>query len=199
MRITYYILFNKGWERVMLEEDKKVLVIYKSKYGSTKAYARWIADEVQGNLVEASKVKAEDLKKYDTIVFGGFLHAVGISGVKIITENFEELEDKKIIVFAVGCSPEKEDAINNVIASNFKDNIRGKINFYYLRGAFNFEKLGFVDKMMMNALKIKLKKIKPEELDEDSKGLLECYDNPVDWTDKKYIEPIIQCINNSVK
>lgn len=183
----------------MLEEDKKVLVIYKSKYGSTKTYARWIADEVQGNLVEASNIKVEDLREYDTIVFGGFLHAVGISGVKIITENFKDLEDKKVIVFAVGCSPEKEDAINAVIASNFKDNIRGKIGFYYLRGAFNFEKLGFVDKMMMNALKIKLKKMKPEELDEDSKGLLECYDNPVDWTDKKYIEPIIQCINNSIK
>lgn len=183
----------------MLEEDKKVLVIYKSKYGSTKVYARWIADEVQGNLVEASNIKVEDLKKYDTIVFGGFLHAVGISGVKIITENFKDLEDKKVIVFAVGCSPEKEDAINAVIASNFKDDIRGKISFYYLRGAFNFEKLGFVDKMMMNALKIKLKKMKPEELDEDSKGLLECYDNPVDWTDKKYIEPIIQCINSRIK
>lgn len=183
----------------MLEVDKKILVIYKSKYGSTKAYARWIADEVQGNLVEASKINAEDLKRYDTIVFGGFLHAVGISGVKIITENFKDLEDKKIIVFAVGCSPEKEDAINSVIASNFKDDIRGKINFYYLRGAFNFEKLSLVDKMMMNALKIKLKKMKPEELDEDSKGLLECYDNPVDWTDKKYIEPIIQCINNNIK
>ncbi|EQB89696.1 hypothetical protein M918_19510 [Clostridium sp. BL8] len=26
--------------------------------------------------------------------------------------------------------------------------------------------------------------------------ILKAYGNPVDWTDKKAIEPIIQCINN---
>lgn len=181
----------------MSQDVNKVLVIYKSKYGSTKRYAKWIAEGVNGDLIESSKVKSEHLKKYDTIVFGGFLHAVGISGVKIITENFKNIADKSLIVFAVGCTPEREKDIEKVFSANLKGEMRGKIQCFYLRGAFNYENLDFVDKMMMNALKIKLKKIKEEDLDEDAKGLLECYDNPVDWTDKKFIQPIVKCINKN--
>ncbi|WP_017414987.1 flavodoxin domain-containing protein [Clostridium tunisiense] len=181
----------------MSQGANKVLVIYKSKYGSTKRYAQWIAEETNGDLIESSKVKGEDLKKYDTIVFGGFLHAVGISGVKIITENFKNIADKRLIVFAVGCTPEREKDIEKVFSANLKAEMRGKIQCFYLRGAFNYESLDFVDKMMMNALKIKLKKIQEEDLDEDAKGLLECYDNPVDWTDKKFIQPIVKCINEN--
>ncbi len=180
----------------MLDNSNKVLVIYKSKYGSTKRYAQWIAEEINGDLIESSKVKGEDLKKYDTIVFGGFLHAVGISGVKIITENFKNIADKRLIVFAVGCAPERDKDIEKVFSANLKAEMRGKIQCFYLRGAFNYESLDFVDKMM-NALKIKLKKIQEEDLDEDAKGLLECYDNPVDWTDKKFIQPIVKCINEN--
>lgn len=180
----------------MLDNSNKVLVIYKSKYGSTKRYAQWIGEKVGGDLVEFSKVKAGDLVKYDTIVFGGFLHAVGISGVKVINENFKNIADKKIIVFAVGCTPEREKDMEKVFSTNFKGEIREKVHCFYLRGAFNYDNLDLVDKMMMNALKIKLKKMKEEDLDEDAKGLLECYDNPVDWTDKKAIEPIVQCIIN---
>jgi hypothetical protein len=36
------------------------------------------------------------------------LHAVGITGVKLITDNFEQLKNKKIIVFGTGCSPAKK-------------------------------------------------------------------------------------------
>jgi len=44
-------------------------------------------------------------------------------------------------------------------------------------------------------LKRKLKKKKPEELDEDTKGLLEAYNNPVDFTDEKAIGPLVSAIN----
>ena len=179
----------------MVQQSKRILVMYKSKYGSTKRYAEWIAYDVGADLLEVSKVKTKDIHKYDTIVFGGSLHAVGITGIKMITDNFKDLIDKKIIVFAVGCSPGRDDAINRVLSRNFTEDIRDKINFFYLRGAFNYKRLGFVDKIMMNMLKLKLKKKKEEALDEDSKGLLASYDNPVDWTDKQMIGPIVKCIH----
>ncbi|GIM29278.1 flavodoxin [Clostridium polyendosporum] len=178
----------------MVEHTKNIVVIYKSKYGSTKRYAEWIASNVNADLFEISTISLNDLQKYDTIIFGGSLHAAGIKGVKIITDNFKQLMNKKIIVFAVGCSPGRKDAINHVLYNNFTNDMKERVNFFYLRGAFNYKKLGFIDKIMMSALKSKLKRMKKEELDEDSRGLLECYDNPVDWTDKKTIIPIIECI-----
>jgi len=179
----------------MPKDSRKIAVIYKSKYGSTKRYAEWIAKAVEGDLFESSKIRLEDLLQYETIVFGSSLHAVGIKGVDLITKHFDQLKNKKIIVFATGCSPAKEEAIQHVINHNFATDIKEKIEFFYLRGAFNYNKLNFIDKMMMSMLKRKLKKKKPEELDEDTKGMLEAYNNPVDFTDEKAIGPLVSAIN----
>ncbi|QGU93892.1 flavodoxin [Clostridium bovifaecis] len=176
----------------MPNQLKKILVIYKSKYGSTRQYAEWIANDLKADLVDVSTIKVKDLLRYDVIIFGGFLHAVGISGLKIITDNFKEIMDKKIIVFAVGCSPKREDAISHVSSNNFTEEMKEKISFFYLRGAFNYEKLDLLDKMMMKALRVKLEKKNKEDLDEDSKGLLACYDSPVNWTNRNAIIPIVQ-------
>ena len=65
----------------------KAIVIYKSKYGSTKCYAQWIADELECDINDASNVKIEDLYEYDTIIYGGGLYAEVIAGVSLITKN----------------------------------------------------------------------------------------------------------------
>jgi len=51
----------------------------------------------------------------------------------------------------------------------------------------------------MYLLKKKLEHKKPYELTNDEKGMLAIYENPVDWTDKKAINPIVELINNSTK
>lgn len=179
----------------MLKNTKKVVVVYTSKYGSTKRYAEWIANDVNGDLFESSMVKVDDLLKYDTIVFGGSLHAVGIKGIKLITDNFNQLKDRRIIVFGIGASTVRSEVIQHVLDHNFTEEIKQKINFFYMRGAFNYNKLSFVDKTLMYMLKIKLQMKKKEELDEDSRGLLDCYAKPNDWADKKAIIPIVECID----
>ncbi len=178
----------------MPEISKKVAVIYKSNYGTTKRYAEWIAEEVNGDLFERAAVKISDLANYDVIIYGGSLHAVGIKGVKLITDNFNNLQDKKVIVYGVGASPAREEAFRAVFDKNFVDDIKEKVNFFMLRGAFDYSKLSVGDKVLMNMLKYQLEKKKPEELDEDMKGLLACYNEPADWTDKAAIAPIIDCI-----
>ena len=44
-------------------ENKKIIVIYKSKYGSTKYYADWIAKNIDADLLEVSEAKIEKLEK----------------------------------------------------------------------------------------------------------------------------------------
>ena len=43
----------------------KIAVIYKSKYGSTKKYAQWIAEEAKVNLFEYSEMDVKELVEYD--------------------------------------------------------------------------------------------------------------------------------------
>ena len=65
------------------------IVIYKSKYGSTKKYGKWIADELGCEITDAKDFKTENLKNYDTIIYGGGLYAEVIAGVSLIKELVE--------------------------------------------------------------------------------------------------------------
>ena len=130
-------------------------------------------------------------------MYGGSLYAIGIIGLGVIKDNFDKIKDKNLIVFSVGASPGREKALNDVRDHNFPPAMKKKINYFHLRGAFNYTRLNLLDKLLMSLLKFKLKRKKAEDLDEDSKGLLAAYDRPVDWTDKKAIAPIVDCIKKA--
>jgi len=148
----------------MSDNINKVVVIYKSKYGSAQRYAQWIADEVKADLFERSKITLNDILKYDTIVYGGSLYAAGILGISLIKKNFDKLKDKKVIVFSVGASPAHPEAINDIINNNFTEEMKGKVHFFHLRGGFNYKKLNPIDKILMYLLKKKIEHKKPDEL-----------------------------------
>ena len=174
----------------------KIAVIYKSKYGSTKTYAEWIAKATGANLFEHSQISAQNLLEYDTIVYGGALYMVGISGFSLIKDNFDKLKNKKLIVFSVGASPARKEALEEVITKNFTDEIRNTVNYFHLRGGLDYNSMNVKDKTLMFLLKKSIEKKKPEELDEDSKNLLETYGQKIDFTDERTIQPIIDCINS---
>ena len=180
----------------MADGSNRTVVIYKSKYGSTKRYAEWIAEEVHADLFKRSKVTIKDLLQYDTIVYGGSLYAAGILGISLIKKNFAKLVDKKVIVFSVGASPAHPEALISVKNHNFTEEMKRKVYFFHLRGGFDYSKLSPFDKFLMSLLKKKLKQKKPDELTDDERGMLASYDHPVDWINKKAIMPIIDVIND---
>lgn len=176
----------------MMEKKNNCVVVYRSKSGFTKNYASWIADELHCDLLEGTKTQIIDLQKYDTIIYGAGLYAVGINGIKLITKNFSQLKDKKIIVFGVGASPNRKDSYEAVLHHNIPQELSDKIKFFYLRGGFDYHRLTKFDKILMLLLKIKLKRLKNP--DADAKGMLASYDHPQDFTKKKNIEELIQYV-----
>lgn len=173
----------------------KTAVVYKSKTGYTRKYAEWIAEALSADIFEASKVKVIMLTQYDAIVYGGSLYASGIIGVKLITENIDKLKDKKLVVFATGASPSRDDVIDEVLDKNFTKEQQNYIKFFYMRGGFNYSKLNLIDKFLMTLLKLKIKSKKKEELSDDEIGMLTAYDKPVDFTMKNRIDEIVNYIN----
>lgn len=174
----------------------KIVVVYKTKYGSAKHYAEWISNEVNADLFEATEVSLEKLLNYDTIVYGGSLYAVGILGFSIIKNNYEKLRNKKIIVFSVGASPAHPETIEEVKNRNLTAQMKKNIVFFHLRGGFNYSNLSFADKIKMSLLKLKIKLKKEEKRSKDEKGMLVSYDKPADWTNKKSIIPIVDSIKS---
>ncbi len=169
----------------------KAVVVYKSKSGFAKKYAQWIAEELQADIYEASKIDINTLMLYDTIIYGGGLYAVGINGLKTITKNFDKLKDKKLVVFATGATPPRNEDIEQVRNSNFTKEQQEYIRFFYLRGGFDYTRLKLIDKVLMNLLKLKIKSKNKDKLVPDEKGMLASYDKPIDFTRKKNIEDLI--------
>lgn len=172
----------------------RAVVIYKSKTGFTRKYAQWIAEEVSADIFELSKININMLEPYDVVIYGGSLYAVGINGVQWITKNLGRLKDKKVIVFATGASPFREEVIEEVKNKNFTAEQQKNIQFFYFRGGFNYSKLNTFDKILMTLLKWKLKTKK--ELTTDERGMLAAYNKPMDFTSKKSIEALVNYINS---
>lgn len=179
---------------------EKVAVVYKSKYGSTKKYAQWIAEEAKADLYESSQIDVGKLTEYDTIVYGGGLYASGIAGISTITKNYNLLKDKRIIVFTVGlASTDKKEIFTPIIEKNFSKEMRGNVKFFHLRGGIDYKKLGIIHKSMMAMLKTMVSKKEPDELSNDDKEILATYGGKVDFTDKNTIKPLLSLLANKNK
>ncbi len=176
-------------------ENKKIIVIYKSKYGSTKYYADWIAKNIDADLLEVSEAKIEKLKNYHTIVYGGPLFAFRISGVKFITKNIEKIKHKKIVIFSTGILSETVENRNTVIETNFNQNVRSQIKLFMLKGDFDIKKINLLDKMLVNTIRRKLKKIHEDKRDENMKEFLEIFEHVIERKDKKNAQSIIEYSN----
>jgi len=177
----------------------KTLVVYWSKTGFVKKYAEWIAEKLEADLISGKEIKLDKLKEYDQFVFGGSLYAVGINGSDFMKKNLKEIADKRIAIFATGASPARTEIIAEIRSENFSSEEQQYFKFFYLRGGFNFENLGFKDMILMKMMKwqLKRKKKKGEELSEDEAGMLAAFDQPVDFTDRKNIKEIVDYFDNS--
>lgn len=173
----------------------KSVVVYKSKYGSTKVYAQWIAKELKCDIYESKDINYIKLLEYDYIIFGGGLYAGGINGCKIISKNFEKLKNKRIIIFTVGLSATQDKSIfKPLIDRNFSKDMQEKMAIFHLRGGMDYKKLSLIHKPMMAMLKLSVTKKKPEELSDDDKLMLETYGEKVDFIDVNTAIPIIKYV-----
>ncbi|MBQ3390190.1 MAG: flavodoxin [Firmicutes bacterium] len=169
------------------------IVLYKSKYGATKQYAGWIAGETGFDCMEIDKAKMEDIKQYDTIIFGGGVYASGISGLSFLKKNISQFEGKKVVVFCVGASPYDEKAFDELVARNMKDSL-ADLPCFYCRGAFDMDAMTFVDRNLCRMLQKSIAKKNPEEWEVWEKALMEAGNGKCDWTDKSFIDQILDIL-----
>lgn len=169
----------------------KSVVVYKSKYGYTEKYAKFIAKNLDCDLFDVKDINPSSLKNYDTIIYGGGLYAGTISGISFITKNFSLIQNKKVIVFTVGLLHENMENINKSIDKIFESDLKNKISFFHLRGGINYKKLSMVHKIMMKGLYKFLSKKDPNELTDEDKQILEIYGKELDFTKEESAIDII--------
>ncbi len=170
----------------------KTVVVYKTKYGSTKVYAEYISEKLGCECFEAKKIKVDDLMAYDNIIYGGGLYAEVINGLGLITKNIKLLSDKKIAVFTTAITPLDCRAYyeGEVLEKNFKDGVPENIRIFNFMGKMKVDELSAVHRAALKTLKkIMLAKKEPSDME---KLLIELCDADDDFTNLADADALIE-------
>lgn len=173
---------------------KKGVILYQSKYGATKKYAEWLKEATSYDMVETKKASINNILEYETVVLGGGIYASGIAGLGFLKKNINALKGKNLIVFCVGASPYDERAYDEMYKHNFRGELAG-IKCIYCRGAWKEDEMTFVDRNLCKLLQKTVAKKEPNALEPWEKALMSAVGQNVDWTDKKYIEELVNELN----
>jgi hypothetical protein len=84
---------------------------------------------------------------------------LGINGFKLIKNHMSKFKGKKVIVFAVGASPPRENVLQEVKTHNFGAEMTS-LKLFYLQGGFDHNKLDLSNKMLMALFWVRLKILK---------------------------------------
>ena len=170
----------------------KIAVIYRSKYGTTKQYAEWIAEALDAQLFESHMIKAPQLLDFDMVVYGGGLYAGGISGISLVTKN----PCKKLILFTVGLATPENTDYSEILEKNLTLEMRQNTKVFHLHGGIDYKNLGLVHKGMMAIMKLMTKnavaKKNESEITNDDKEFMATYGQKINFTNQQNIIPLVE-------
>lgn len=174
------------------------VVIYESKYGSTRRYAEWIGKALSCPVFTRKQFPSRTIPHYDTIIYGGGLYAGGVSGIKFITQNWHSLSERTVILFTCGLAdpenPENLSHIRDSLSKTLPEEILTHLHLFHLRGGLDYPRLSFLHKSMMSMLRKMLSKKDPSMLIEEDRQLLkllETQEKSVDFTDQNTIQTLV--------
>jgi len=132
----------------------KLLILYKTKHGSTEQYAQWIAEEVNAEKSDVESFNKDKLDKYDAIIIGSPTYMGQIQMKDFLEQNWEVLKNKNIYLFNVGMFPlEHPDSQKSF--EMIPEPIRDKIEFSKLPGRLDTKKLNLFEKLIAKTVKAK--------------------------------------------
>ena len=167
----------------------KTLVLYESKTGSTQKYAEDIANRVGADVYPLKKFKLKNLANYDTVVFGGWIRGGEVKGLNSFLQGWDYVSDKNVLIFGVGMSIASKEGREQLINQNLLDMYH--VRFYQVRGSFHFEKLGFLEKMMIKA---SVRQLQGGDIAPEQAALATIIDQPIEWYDTEKINRIVSVI-----
>ena len=167
----------------------RTLILYYSKTGNTQKYAEDIATALKCDVMPFKKFKAKMIDDYDTIVFGARVMGSRIQKLDNFLAHYDAMEGKNIIIFSVGMSLVSKESRDDLIRGNLLDLYH--VRFYQLRGSFDFSKLGFIEKFMMNN---SFRIIAKDQANADQQALLTIKEHPIEVYDQAGVDRIISVV-----
>lgn len=165
------------------------LIIYKTVYGFSKKYALWLSKSLKAKMIDVEKIQDEeraDIEAYENIVFVSGVYGLQISIMPFIYDNYNLIKDKKIYILAVGL----HDMTSEYIEILKRKNDMRCAKLYYAKGGWANEDLTLQDKAQVRFL-ASIRGAMDPNYKYFRKILKENLGKDTDYTDKKYIEPLV--------
>ena len=177
------------------------IIIYGSKYGTTKKYASELSKKLNSVVISYNDVV--DLKNYDSIIYLGALYAGGVLGMSKTLKKINNPDGKELVLITIGLADPYDEqnvkTINKGIERQVTPEIFNQLNIFHLRGGIDYSKLDFKHKTMMRLLYNKAKKLPEEKQTAEVKTMIETYNSVVDFVDFEELDKIIAEIDNMEK
>lgn len=168
----------------------RTLILYYSKTGNTEKYAEDIASSLKCDVLPFKKFKKKMIDDYDTIIFGSRVMGTRIQKLDNFLQMYELMKEKNVIIFAVGMSVVTKQTRDDLIKGNLLDLYH--VRFYQLRGSFDYQKLGLVERLLFdNSLRLIQK---DEASSPDQTALLALKETPIEVYDQAGVDRIISVV-----
>lgn len=83
----------------------KPIIIYKSFLGSSRAYANWLNEEIDGDIYKFGRVSNKELGNYDPVIIISGTYAGWMPLVGFLKRKWAVIKGKHVVVIAVGIAP----------------------------------------------------------------------------------------------
>ena len=146
------------------------VIIYKSKTGHTKRYAKMLSEELN---IPCYSYKDAKVSINDEVIFLSYIYASKIMGLSKILKKYNVK-----VVIAVGALAYSKDYLNTLRNAN---NI--SLPFFYLRGGIDYSKLNFFFRKFLPII--------GKDIAKEDEELLNLFKNGGDFVSKDNLKEVI--------
>lgn len=169
---------------------KKVLVLYESRTGFTRAYAEWIAEAVRADVMPLKELRGNMLQDRELLICGGGICGGSINGLRGFRRIWKGDSERRYVCFATGVSPASEKTENRLKNYNFLDGEKERIPFFYFQGGMAPEKLSPGRKALLTCMKAMIRH--RQGMSGEDGALLELLWREGDYSRREQIGPLVQ-------
>ncbi|MBG9984864.1 hypothetical protein HYO62_08230 [Aerococcaceae bacterium DSM 111022] len=162
------------------------IVVFGSRYGSTKSYAEEFVRRHSLDAISFDEVS--DLSNYDTIIYFGGLYAANVYGLKKTMKLIQS--DQRLIIVTVGLNdpdiPKNAEYTEKNIRQILPNPLNDNAEIYQLRGAIDYKNLKPLHRIMMYFIYLKAKSDDTEE----SRQMVDTYGDMLSFVDFSTLDKI---------
>lgn len=143
-----------GTATSMKTKQMNTIIIYASKYGSTRQYAEWLGHETGYDAINIKDIDPKTISGYERIIVGSSVHMGRLDISSWLKKHWNLMADKSVILFSVnGTPPDQREELQKILDFSLPTHILDRVNYFPLQGRLIYAELNFWHKLLVKMMK----------------------------------------------